>query len=94
MNRQLKQERYFPFVLYHNFSKVIRPRAEILNNKVKHYELHEAFMFTDNQFCQRYSVNPKTLQKQIKLNEREDDREVDILWQYIKPKGVMGEKSN
>ena len=43
LNRSLKKEPSFPFILHYNYNRVIRPRGDLLYEKIGHFDLEEAF---------------------------------------------------
>ena len=47
MGRNLSNEKAFPLLLYYNYNGVIRPRCELLSDKVKHIELSDVLPLTD-----------------------------------------------
>ena len=62
LNRQLKQEKSFPLVLHYNYNQVIRPRGDILLEKVKYFDFQNAFHLSDEQFCEEWGVDPADLE--------------------------------
>ena len=57
LNRNLKRERAFPLVLLANYRDVIKPRGELLKNKVSNFELEKAFFHNDYQFCKHWGIS-------------------------------------
>jgi hypothetical protein len=47
LGRPPTHEDLFPLVLLYNYNGVIRPRCELLKNRVKHFEYEEVFPLTD-----------------------------------------------
>ncbi|HVX00257.1 MAG TPA: hypothetical protein VHA52_07470 [Candidatus Babeliaceae bacterium] len=47
LGKQLAQEKAFPLLLEFNYNSIIRPRCELLKDKVKHFEMHEILTLTD-----------------------------------------------
>lgn len=84
LNRQLKQEPFFPLVLHYNYNQVIRPRGDLLKQKLNYFELHEAFQLTDKQFCRKWNVPVEKLRALKKRRARANDEEKDYLWAYIR----------
>ena len=83
LNRQLKNERAFPLVLIYNYNQVIRPRGDLLKEKVNHFELDEAFFGNDKNFCKRYNVDMEDLVRAKEARKRTNDEEKDYLWSYV-----------
>ena len=48
LGRPPANEKTFPLVLYYNYNGIIRPRCELLKNKVKHFEFQDVFPLTDD----------------------------------------------
>jgi hypothetical protein len=59
----LANEKSFPLILSYNYNGVIRPRCELLKNKVKYFEFHEVFPLTDDAFCLAYDIPREELEK-------------------------------
>ena len=59
----MTNEKAFPLILSFNYTAVIRPRCELLKDKVKHFEFHEVFPLTDEQFCLAYDIPREDLDK-------------------------------
>ena len=38
LNRSLMDEKTFPLILLYNYNEVIRPRCELLKEKIKHFD--------------------------------------------------------
>ena len=82
LNRQLQKEKAFPLLLHKNYRAVIWPRGELLKAKgYKDFELSDAFGGTDEEFCKKFNIPIKALQK--KLNSRTALAEKDKLWVYV-----------
>lgn len=47
LGRQLANEKAFPLLLHYNYNAVIRPRCELLKEKLKYFELEEVLPLTD-----------------------------------------------
>jgi hypothetical protein len=67
--------------LSYNYNSVIKPRCELLKDKVKHFEFHEVFPLTDEQFCLAFDVSYEELEK--KKAEKPSRDEKDTLWSYV-----------
>lgn len=48
LGRQLQNEKAFPLLLHFNYNEVIRPRCDLIKDRVKHFELHEVLPLTDD----------------------------------------------
>ena len=83
LNRQLKQEKAFPLVLYYSYNKVLRPRGDLLKDRHNHFKLEEAFGHPDKQFCQHWGIDPSELQQARRQRHRKNDTERDVMWQYV-----------
>jgi hypothetical protein len=84
LNRQLKKERSFPLILLYNYNKVIRPRGDLLQEKVGNFNFERAFCHPDDSFCKHWNIEPSELQQAIKNRRaKKDDKELDILWKYV-----------
>lgn len=68
-------------MLSFNYNQVIRPRCELIKDKVKHFELHEVLPLTDEQFCLAFDIPVEELEK--KKAERPIRDERDKLWAYV-----------
>jgi hypothetical protein len=68
-------------LLLFNYNAVIRPRSDLLKERVKFFEFHEVFPLTDEQFCLAYNIPMEELEK--KKAERTIKEEKDILWAYV-----------
>ena len=75
------QEKTFPLILYYNYNGVIRPRSELLKDRVKYFEFQEVYPLTDEQFCLAYNISMEELER--KKAERTIRDERDILWAYV-----------
>lgn len=47
LGRPPSHEKLFPLVLIYNYNEVIKPRCELLKNRVKYFEYEEVFPLTD-----------------------------------------------
>ena len=82
LGRPLAQEpKAFPLLLKYNYNSVIKPRCELIKDKVKRFEFYEVLPLTDEQFCAAYDVPMEELENKIK--ERSQKEEKDILWAYV-----------
>lgn len=81
LGRPLHNEKAFPLLLHLNYNQVIRPRCELLKDRVRHFELHEALKLTDEQFCLAYDIPAEELER--KIAERPNRDEKDKLWAYV-----------
>jgi len=74
-------EELFPFVLIYNYNAVIRPRCELLRNRVKYFEYKDVFPLTDDEFCKRYEIPLEELERKIAEKPIRDEK--DVLWAYV-----------
>ena len=74
-------ENLFPLVLNYNYTRVIRPRCELLKDRVKHFEYEDVFPLTDEEFCERYDISREELERKKAEKTLRDER--DILWAYV-----------
>lgn len=81
LGRPLQHEKTFPMLLHFNYNAVIRPRCELIKDKVKHIELQDVLPLTDEQFCLAYDIAPEELER--KKSERPARDEKDVLWAYV-----------
>lgn len=81
LGRSLQTEKAFPLLLHFNYNQVIRPRCELIKDKVKQFELSEVLPLTDEQFCMAFEIAPEELEK--KKSERPARDEKDKLWSYV-----------
>ena len=81
LGRPLIQEKAFPLLLHFNYNQVIRPRCELIREKVKHFDFMEVLSLSDEQFCLAYDVKLEELEK--KKAERPVREEKDNLWAYV-----------
>ena len=70
-------------ILHCNYNSVIRPRGDLLYEKTPYFELEKAFMCTDEEFCDRFGIDPEELAKKKNQRKRKHDEERDILWTYV-----------
>jgi hypothetical protein len=47
LGRPLVNEKAFPLLLHYNYNSVIKPRCELLKDRVKHFEFHDVLPLTD-----------------------------------------------
>lgn len=81
LGRNLANEKTFPLLLHFNYNGVIRPRCELIKDRVKHFELEDVLPLTDEQFCFAFGIPIEELEK--KKAERKIREEKDILWAYV-----------
>ena len=67
-------------LLIYNYNQVIRPRCDLLREKVKHFQFEKVFALTDEEFCQKWDIDPVDLKKAKKQRKRKVDNERDTLW--------------
>ncbi len=68
-------------MLHFNYNQVIRPRCDLIKDRVKHFELHDVLPLTDEQFCLAYDIPAEELER--KKAERASREEKDKLWAYV-----------
>jgi hypothetical protein len=85
MNRNLRQEKSFPLILNYNYNQVIRPRGDLLMEKlgVRPFDLHLAFAYDDEKFCSYWGIDIKKLQAAKKKRAARGAEEKDVMWQYV-----------
>lgn len=81
LGRQLVNEKAFPMLLHFNYNGVIRPRCELLKDKVKHFEFEDVLPLTDEQFCLAFDIPMEELEN--KKAEKAIKEEKDVLWTYV-----------
>jgi hypothetical protein len=82
LNRKPEKEDAFPLLLHFNYSQVIKPRCQVLmTRKNFDFNLAEAFKGTDDEFCKKYGVEPKTLHDEKRKNKLVEEQ--DKLWLYV-----------
>lgn len=86
LNRQLKGERSFPLILHYSYNGVLRPRGDILKDRVNYFDLTEAFAHPDDNFCKHWKIDKSDLKQSKARRWRANDDEKDILWQYVHTK--------
>uniref|UniRef100_A0A7S3CN79 Uncharacterized protein n=1 Tax=Strombidium rassoulzadegani TaxID=1082188 RepID=A0A7S3CN79_9SPIT len=86
LNRPLKQEQAFPLILIYNYNEVMRPRCDILKEKLggKNFKLGVALAHSDEKFCAYYNVDLEELRQMKRLRQRKDNSELDKMWVYHK----------
>jgi hypothetical protein len=47
LGKPLSNEKAFPLLLYFNYNSVIKPRCELIKDRVKHFELSDVLPLTD-----------------------------------------------
>jgi hypothetical protein len=62
---------------------VIKPRGDLLKDKMKFFELHEAFGHPDEKFCSHWGISMDDLKEAKKQRSRKNDTERDFLWNYV-----------
>lgn len=77
----LKTERSFPIFLKLNYGAVIRPRIEMLRKEERKIDFTEAIRGTDQEFCDRFNIDPEELDFEKTLGKVTAER--DALWQYV-----------
>jgi hypothetical protein len=81
LGRPISNEKAFPLLLHFNYNQVLRPRCELIKDRVKHFELTDVLKLTDDQFCLAYDISPEELER--KKAERPAREEKDKLWSYV-----------
>jgi hypothetical protein len=82
LNKQCHKERIFPLMLHFNYTTHIWPRCELLlATGNKHFDLEEAMVGSDTEFCQKYGFD--LVQLETKRKERKFIEEKDKLWVYV-----------
>lgn len=81
LGRPLLNEKCFPMLLHFNYTAVIRPRCELLKDRVKQFEFEEFLPLTDEQFCLAYDIPIEELER--KKAEKQQRDEKDKLWAYV-----------
>ncbi len=81
LGRNLANEKTFPLLLKFNFNGVIRPRCDLLKEKLKYFELADVLPLTDEAFCFTYDISLDELER--KKAERKIREEKDTLWAYV-----------
>ena len=69
--------------MHFNYNQVIRPRGDLLNEKLAHFDLEEAFKPDDEEFCKNWGIDPEELDEAKSKRRAKGDEEVDILWKYV-----------
>lgn len=77
----MNETKSFPLLLKYNYNNVIKPRCELIKDRVKKFEFYEVLPLTDEQFCAAYEIPMEELEKKIK--ERTQKEEKDTLWAYV-----------
>jgi len=62
---------------------VIRPRGDILQARLRHFDLAEAFNCTDDEFCDKFGIDKHELIQNKRNRHRQNDDEKDYLWKYV-----------
>ena len=75
------EEKTFPLILLYNYNGVIRPRCELLKQKVKYFEFQDVFPLSNEQFCLAYDITMEELEE--KIAEKKIHEERDRLWNYV-----------
>ena len=81
LGKQLVNEKTFPLLFYYNYNQLIKPRCELLREKLNYFELEHVLPLTDEQFCMTYDIRMEDLRR--KKAERPANEERDILWSYV-----------
>jgi len=81
LNKPLKQEPLFPLLLNFNYNGVIRPRCELIKDRVKKINIEEVLPCSEAEFCDRFGVTQAELEE--KKAERKVTKERDRLWAYV-----------
>jgi hypothetical protein len=81
LGKSLENEKTFPLLLLYNYNEVIKPRCELLREKLNHFELEHVIPVSDEEFCKNFNIKIELLEK--KKAERPVKEEKDILWAYV-----------
>jgi hypothetical protein len=81
LGKSLENEKTFPLLLLYNYNQVIKPRCELLREKLNFFELEHVIPFTDEEFCKNFNIKIEDLER--KKAERTAKEEKDILWAYV-----------
>ena len=79
----MKNDRTFPLILHFNYNKVLRPRCELLKEKVKYFDFEKVLPHSDESFCKFWNVDPNDLKEAKRTRFRKNDNEKDYLWGYV-----------
>ena len=81
LNRNVQNERSFPLLLHYSFTEHIWPRCETLRTYgMKNFDLREALIGSDKQFCEKFDVKMGVLTQKRKAKKPIPEK--DILWTY------------
>ena len=81
----LLNEESYPLVIIHNYSKVIKPRIEIMKRRNIDVDLHNAMNYTNEEFCDVMKISMDTYKKFLpqKILDTEDEQ-FDFREKYLK----------
>lgn len=61
-------------ILYYNYNQVIRPRGDLLKEKIGHFDLETAFAGSDEEFCKHWGIDmEELLYEKNKRRAKKDD---------------------
>ena len=59
----------------------MRPRGDLLKEKIGYFDLEQAFSRDDAGFCKHWGIDPVELANEKKKRRaRKEDKELDVLW--------------
>ena len=70
-------------LLIANYNEVIKPRGDLLKDRVNYFSLEEAFFHPDDSFCKHWGIDPKDLKEAKKARKRFNTEEREVLWSYV-----------
>ncbi len=81
LGRSLKGERSWPLMLKFNYNQHIRPRCTLAYNQNFEFDLTEALIGTDEEFCEKFGFTMDQLEEE--RSQHKITEEKDILWRYV-----------
>lgn len=79
--RSLEKEKAYPLLLHYNYHGVIKPRCELLRDKIKNIDFAIMLPLSDEEFCARYDIDMGALIEAKGEKYKKDEK--DILWSYV-----------
>ena len=81
LGKPLVNEKAFPLLLHYNYHGVIKPRCELLKEKMKTINFEEVLPVSDEEFCRNFNIPMEELER--KKAEKPIREEKDTLWSYV-----------
>ena len=81
LGRNLKMERTWPMMLKLNLNDHIKPRWNLAYDQDIEFDLTEALIGTDEEFCNKFGFTIEQLENERRKFKQSEEK--DILWRYV-----------